>query len=93
MNRFRGYLPFFKEEVLTFMELSFLSCAYKYQHPISDIYDQNFLPHFKAAMSQNGLLLLIKLCHFNNAATRDKRKDDRLGHIREIWDTFNNRCR
>ena len=25
--------------------------------------------------------------------TADKRKDDRFGHIREIWDTFNHNCR
>ena len=25
--------------------------------------------------------------------TKDNREDDRFGHIREVWDTFNNRCR
>ena len=25
--------------------------------------------------------------------TRDDQKDDLFGHIREVWDTFNNRCR
>ena len=93
-RRFRGYRPFSKEEVLAFMGLSFISGAHKAtKNPISDLYDSKFLSHFKAALSRDRLLLLIKFCRFDDVNTRDDRKDDRFGHIREAWDTFNNRCR
>ena len=36
---------------------------------------------------------MIKFCRFDNAETRDEGKDDRFGHIREIWDTINNLCK
>ena len=76
------------------MGLSFISGAHKAtRNQISDLYDSKFLPHFKAALSRHRLLLLIKLCWFDDVNTRDDRKDDRFGHIREVWDTFNNRCR
>ena len=76
------------------MGLSFISGAHKAtKNPISDLYDSKFLPHFKAALSHDRLLLLIKFCRFDDVNTRDDRKDDRFGHIREVWDTFNNRCR
>ena len=93
-RRFRGYKPFSKEEVLAFMGLSFISGAHKAtKNPISDLYDSKFLPHFQAALSRDRLLLLIKFCRFDDVNTSDDRKDDRFGHIREVWDTFNNRCR
>ena len=60
---------------------------------MSDLYDSKFLPHFKAALSRDRLLLLIKFCRFDDVNTRDDQKDDRFGHIREVWDTFSNRCR
>ena len=63
------------------------------KNPISDLYDSKFLTHFKAALSRDRLLLLIKFSGFDDVNTRDDRKDDRFGHIREAWDTFNNRCR
>ena len=76
------------------MGLSFISGAHKAtKNPISDLYDSKFLSHFKAALSRDRLLLLIKFCRFDDVNTRDDRKDDRFGHIREAWDTFNNRCR
>ena len=34
----------------------------------------------------------MKFCCFDDVQTRDARKDDRFGHIREVWDIFNNRC-
>ena len=92
--RFRGYRPFLKEEVLAFMGLSFISGAHKTtKNPISDLNNSKFLPHFRAALSRNRLLLLINFCRFDDVNTRNDRKDDRFGHIREVWDTFNNRCR
>ena len=61
--RFRGYRPFSKEEVLAFVGLSFISGAHKAtKNTISDLYDSKFLPHFKAALSCDRLLLLIKFC-------------------------------
>ena len=91
---FRGYRPSSKEEVLAFMGLSFISGAYKAtKNPISDLYDSKFLPHFKAALSSNKYLLPMRFRRFDDVNTRDDRKDDRFGHIREAWDTFNNRCR
>ena len=93
-HSFRGYRPFWKEEVLAFMRLSFISGAHKAtKNPISDLYGSKFLPYFKAALSHDKLLLLIKFCRFDDVNTRDDRKDDRFGHIREVWDTFNNRSR
>ena len=75
------------------MGLSFISGAHKAtKNPISDIYCPKFLRHFKAALSRNRVLLLIK-ARFDNVNTRDDRKEDQFGHIREVWDTFNNRCR
>ena len=60
-RRFRGHRPFSKEEVLAFMGLSFISGAHKAtKNPISDLQDSKFLPHFKAALSCDRLLLLIK---------------------------------
>ena len=83
-----------KEEVLAFMGLSFISGAHKAtKSPISDLYDSNFLPHFKAALFHDRLLLLIKFCRFDDVNTRDDQKDDRFRHIREVWDFFNNRYR
>ena len=76
------------------MGLSFISGAHKAtKNPISDLYDSKFLPHFKAALSHDRLLLLIKFCRFDDVNTRDDRKDDRFGYICKVWDTFNNRCR
>ena len=60
---FRGYTPFSKEDVLAFMGLSFISGAHKAtKNPISDLYDSKFLPHLKAVLSRDRLLLLIKFC-------------------------------
>ena len=76
------------------MGLLFISGTHKAtKNPISDLYNSKFLPHFKAAWSRDRLLLLIKFCRFNDVNTRNDRKHDRFGDIREIWDTFNNRCR
>ena len=76
------------------MGLSFISGTHKVtKNPISDLYDSKFLPHFQAALSRDRLLLLIKFCRFDDVNARDDQKDDRFGHIREVWDTFNNRCR
>ena len=87
----RGYRSFSKEEVLAFMGLSFISGAHKAtKNPISDLYDSKFLPPFKAALSRDRLLLLIKFCQFDDVNARDDRKDDRFGHICKVWDTFNN---
>ena len=92
--RFRGYRPFSKEEFLAFMGLSFIFGAHKAtKNPISDLYNSKFLPHFKAALSRDRYLLLINFCRFDDVNTRDDRKDDRFGHICEVWDTFNNCCR
>ena len=44
-------------------------------------------------MSRDRLLLLIKLYRFNDADTRNDRRDDRFGHVREAWELFNDRCR
>ena len=30
--------------------------------------------------------------YIDDVQTRDARKDDRFGHICEVWDIFNNRC-
>ena len=90
-RRFRGYRPFSKEEVLAFMGLSFISGAHTAtKKPISDLYHSKFL---KAALPRDRLLLLIKFCRCDDVNTRDDQKDDRFGHIREVWNTFNNRCR
>ena len=75
------------------MGLSFISGTHKVtKNPISDLYDSKFLPHFQTALSHDKLPLLIKFCRFDEVNARDDRKDDRFGHIREVWDTFNNRC-
>ena len=93
VHRFRGYRPFTKEEVLAFIGLSFISGAHKaVKNPISDLYNSKYLPHFKAAISRDRLLLLIKFCRFDDVQTKDARKDDRFGHIREVWAIFSNRC-
>ena len=63
------------------------------QQPISGLYDSKFLPHFKAAMSQDRLLLLIRFCRFDDGETRDEHKVNRYGHVCEICDTFHNHCR
>ena len=84
-RRFRGYRPFSKEEVLPFMGSSFISGAHKAtKNPISDLYDSKFLPHFKAALSRDRLLLMIKFCRFDDVNSRDNRKYDRFGNIREV---------
>ena len=84
-RRFRGYRPFSKEEFLAFMASSFISGTQKAtKNPISDLYDSKFLPHFKAALSRDRLLLMIKFCRFDDVNTRGNRKDDRLGNIREV---------
>ena len=94
IRRFHGYKPFTKEEVLAFIGLSFIAGAHKCnQQPIFDLYDSKFLPHFKAATSRDRLLLLIRFCRFDDADTKNNRKDDRFGHVREAWEIFNNRCR
>ena len=63
------------------MGLSFISRAHKAtKNPISDLYDSKFLPHFKAALTRDMLLLLIKLCRFDDLNTRDDQKDDPFGH-------------
>ena len=36
--------------------------------------------------------MLIKFCRFDDVQTRDTRKDDQFGNIREVWYIFNNRC-
>ena len=74
---FRDYRPFSKEEVLAFMGLSFISGAHKAtKNPISDLYDSKFLSHFKAALSRDRLLLLIKFCRFDDVNTKNDRKHD-----------------
>ena len=94
VRRFKGYKPFNKEEVLAFRGLSFIARALKCnQQRIFDLYNSKFLPHFKAAMSRDRLLLLIKFCHLDDADTKNDQRDDRFGHIREAWELFNNRCR
>ena len=83
--RFRGYKSFSKEEFLAFMASSFISGAHKAtKNPISDLYDSKFLPHFKAALSRDRLLLMIKFCRFDDVNTRGNRKDNRFGNIREV---------
>ena len=37
--------------------------------------------------------MVIKFCCFDDVQSRDARKIDRFGHIREVWHIFNNRCR
>ena len=82
VRRLRSYRPFTKEEVLAFIGLSFISGAHKAaKNPIFDLYDSKYIPHFKAAISCDRLLLLIKSCRFDDVQTRDVRKDDRFGHI------------
>ena len=92
VRRFRGYRPFTKEEVLAFIGLSFISGAHKaVKNPISDLHDSKYQPHLKATISHDRLLLLTKFCRFD-VQTRDACKDDWFGHIRDVWDIFNNRC-
>ena len=84
VRRFHGYKPFTKEEVLAFAGLFFIAGAPTCnQQPIFDLYDSKFLPNFIAAMSRDLLLLLIRFFRFDDAGTRNDRKDDRFGHIRE----------
>ena len=72
--------------------MSFISGAHKaVKNPISDLYDSKYQPHLKATISRDRLLLLIKFCRFD-VQTRDACKDDWFGHIRDVWDIFNNRC-
>ena len=86
LRQFSGYKPFNKKEALAFLGLSFIAGAQKCnQQPILDIYDSKYLPHFKAAVSRDQLLLLIKFYRFNDADTRNDRRDDRSGRIREAW--------
>ena len=93
VRQFRGYRPFTTEEVFVFIGFSFISGAHQaVKNPIFDLYDSKYLPHFKAAISRDRLLLLIKFCRFVGVQTRDVRKDDRFGHICEVWHIFNNRC-
>ena len=84
---------FSEGEVLAFRELLYLSGGRKcYQQPMGNLYDSKFLPHLKAAISCNRLLLLIIFC----CLMRLKQETcafDQFGHILEIWYTFNNRCR
>ena len=73
--------------------MSFISEAHEaVKNPISDLYNSKYLPHFKAAISRDRLLLLITICRFDDVQTRDARKDGRFGHVREVWHIFNNRC-
>ena len=88
IRRFIGYKSFTKEKVLAFLGLSFIAGAQKYnQEPIFDLYDSKLLPHLKATMSRDWLLLLIKFCRFDDADTRNNHRDDRFGHMREgiLW--------
>ena len=75
---------FSKEEVLAFRELLYLSGGRKcYQQPMGNLYDSKFLPHLKAAISCNRLLLLIIFC----CLMRLKQETcafDQFGHILEI---------
>ena len=51
-KRFGGYRPFSKEEILAFIGLSFISGANKSaRNPISDLYNSQYLPHFRASIS------------------------------------------
>ena len=62
------------------MGLSFLSGAHQCnQQPISNLYDSKFLLHFKAAISRDRLLLLIRFCRFDDAEIWDESKNDRFG--------------
>ena len=59
VRRFSEYKTFTKEEVSAFLGLSFIAGAQKCnQQPIFDLCVSKFLPHFKATMSRDWLLLL-----------------------------------
>ena len=74
---FGGYCPFSEEEVQAFMRLSFLSGAHKRnQQPIIYLDDSKFLRDFKTSLSRDWLVLLIRICCFDNAKTRDEHNDD-----------------
>ena len=77
MECFGGYCPFSEEEVQAFMGFSFLSGAHKRnQQPIIYLDDSKFLPDFKTSLSRDWLVLLIRICCFDNAKTRDEHNDD-----------------
>ena len=79
---FGGYCPFSEEDVQPFMGLSFLSGAHKRnQQPIIDLDDSKFLPDFKTSLSRDRLVLLIRICCFDDAKTRDEHNDDTPGSI------------
>ena len=90
VRQFNGYKSYTKEEVLAFLGLSFIARAQKCnQQPIFYLCDSKFLPHFKAAMSRDRLLLLIEFCRFDDADTRNDRRKDRFGYQqpmkRTLW--------
>ena len=55
---------------------------------LTDFYGSKALPHFRAAISRDRLLLIFKFCRFDDLSTRDQRRNDKFGHIREMWDKF-----
>ena len=86
---FGGYCLFSDEKVQAFMGLSFLSGAHKRnQQPIIYLDDSKFLPDFKTSLSEDWLALLIRICCFDNAKTRDEHNDDTpcsTNHCRELY--------
>ncbi|KAG7165310.1 PiggyBac transposable element-derived protein 4-like 8 [Homarus americanus] len=50
-------------------------------------------PLYQAAMSERRFCFLLRCLHFDDAATRSKRKKtDRLASIRNFWDEFVSKC-
>ena len=94
VSRFTGYCPIGKEEILAFRGLQFIAGAsFCNKQALADLYDLKALPHFRAAISRDRLLLIFKVCRFDDLSTRDQRTNDKFGHIREMWDKFAKRCR
>ena len=93
-SHFAGYNPLKKEEVIAFLVLQFIAGAnFCNKQHVKDLYNSKSLPHFQASLSRDRLILILKFCPFDDAATRDEHANDRFGHIRELWDKFDRRSR
>ena len=76
------------DEILAFIGLQFISEANKMgSHPDLDLVKFLQLPHFRAAIFHDRLKLIFRFCRFDDSLTREQRKvQDKLCHIREVWD-------
>ena len=76
------------DEILAFIGLQFMSEATKMgSQSLLDLAKSLQLPHFRAAIFRDRLKLIFSFCRFDDSLTREQRKvQDKLCHIREVWD-------